>query len=349
MHFTHELPFVSVVRLCKLVGFVCLERELGYISFNFANGVTMTSYDSNEQNPQPTPSIWRLVRIPVYILAAILVVQLIVKPFFMFQVPAGYGAALTTGGDVHDEVYLAGPHFKMPWQSAAYMKLITAVLPQDTKPTDSNSQSLNATVVPQVWVEAKHIPILLRAYGSYQAMLKSVVEPQIGQATRGQTSHRTPEQLIWNRDELVSDIRDSLGAGIAQQLKARNIDKDAIQVGLVAVTQFGFSKAVRDTLENKAESQVRTHTANAKARIRGIVADKDARVTEITAEGDAEANKLLNEANAYRAKKLGEAAAASADVAQYEAIVKWVDKGGKSPRIQLAPGSQVIINGQPAK
>lgn len=309
----------------------------------------MTSYDSNEQNPQPTPSIWRLVRIPALILGGIMFLQLIVQPFFMFQVPAGYGAALTTGGDVAEDVYLAGPHFKLPWQSASYMKLITGVLPQETKPTDSNSQSLNATVVPQIWIEAKYIPTLLRAYGSYDVMLKSVVEPQILQATRGQTSHRTPEQLIWNRDELVNDIRETLGAGIAQQLKARSIDKAAIQVGMVAVTQFGFSKAVRDTLENKAESQVRTHTANAKARIRGIVADKDARVTEITAEGDAEANKLLNDANAYRAKKLGEAAAASADVAQFEAITKWVDKGGKTPRIQLAPGSQVILNGQPSK
>jgi regulator of protease activity HflC (stomatin/prohibitin superfamily) len=116
-------------------------------------------------------------------------------------------------------------------------------------------------------------------------------------------------------------------------------------VGLVAITQFGFSKPVRDTLENKAESQVKTHTANAQAKIRGIDADMNGRVTEIIADGEAAAAQAIAKANAYKVQKVGAANAVAPDVAKYEAIMKWLKAGGHSPRIQLGNNTQVIISG----
>ncbi|MBS1998506.1 MAG: hypothetical protein JSS86_19410 [Cyanobacteria bacterium SZAS LIN-2] len=300
----------------------------------------MSSFD---QNPNPGPSVLKQVRLPLIILATLFVLQVIVQPMFLFSVPAGSGAALATGGSVQDDVYMPGPHFKMPWQSAIYMKLWTVAEPRETNPTDSNNQPVTATVVPQIWIEAKDIPTLARNYGSFEAVIKGVVEPQINQATRGKTSLKTPEQLIWQRPEVVADIRTALQAAISEQLEAKHVDPNAVHVGLVAITQFGFSKPVRDTLENKAESQVKTHTANAQAKIRGIVADKEGRVTEIVADGDATAAQIIAQANAYKVKKVGEAAAAAADVAKYEAIVKWAEAGGNSPRMQLGNGTQVII------
>jgi len=300
---------------------------------------------SHDENPNAGPSILKVVRLPLIILATLFVLQVIVQPLFLFSVPAGSGAALATGGSVQDDVYMPGPHFKLPWQSAIYMKLWTVAEPRETTPTDSNNQALNATVVPQIWIEAKDIPTLARNYGSFEAVIKGVVEPQINQATRGKTSLKTPEKLIWERPEVVADIRTALQAAISEQLEAKHVDPNAIHVGLVAITQFGFSKPVRDTLENKAESQVKTHTANAAARIKGIVADKDGRVTEIVADGEATAAQIIAQANAYKVKKVGEAAAAAADVAKYEAIVKWAEAGGKSPRMQVGNGTQLIING----
>ncbi len=271
--------------------------------------------------------------------------QLIVQPLFVLQVPAGYAAVLATGGSVEDTVYMPGPHLKKFWQHAIYVKLWTVAEPRETTPTDSNNQAIGATVVPQIWIEASAIPALVRNYGDLPSLLKSVVDPQINQATRGQSSLRTPEKLIWDRPQVVKDVQTALQAAISEQLQAKGVDPDAVHVGLVAITQFSFSEPVRKTLEAKAESQVRTHTANANATIRGIVADKEGQVTEITADGDAAASQIIAQANAYKVQKVGEANAAAPDVAVYEAIMKWLAAGGHSSRIQLGNGGSLMISG----
>jgi regulator of protease activity HflC (stomatin/prohibitin superfamily) len=305
----------------------------------------MPSYD---RQPESGVNVFKLVRTPLIILASLFVLQAIVQPLFLMEVPVGYGGALAFGGSVENRVFEAGPHLKMPWQHSILMKLRTVADARETTPADSNNQPIGATVVPQIWIEPSAIPALAKNYGSFDSLIKSVVEPQITQATRGTTSLHTPEDLIWNRPTVVGDVRNSLQAAISEQLEAKGVDKNAIHVGLIAITQFGFSKPVRDTLEAKAESQVKTHTANAKAKIRAIEADKDGQVTEITADGDAEYSRIIAQANAYKVQKVGEAAAAAADVAKYEAIAKWIEAGGHSSRVQLGNGAQVIINGSAA-
>jgi len=290
-------------------------------------------------------SLWSMLKVPAMVLLAMFVLQVIMQPLLMFSVPAGYGAALATGGSVQDGVFMPGPHFKLPWQSAIYMKLWTIADARETTPTDSNNQAISATVVPQIWIEPSAIPSLARNYGDFQSVIKGVVDPQINQATRGQTSLRTPEKLIWERPAVVADVQKALQTAISDQLEQKGVDRNAVHVGLVAITHFGFSKPVRDTLEAKAESHVKTLTANANAQILNINADKDGQVTEITADAEATAAKIIAEANAYKVQKVGQANAAAPDVAKYEAIMKWLQAGGKSPRIQLGPNTQVIISG----
>jgi len=225
------------------------------------------------------------------------------------------------------------------------MKLWTVAEARETTPGDSNNQPITATVVPQIWIEASAIPALAKSYGTFDSLMKIVVDPQINQATRGQTSLRTPEKLIWDRQEVVNDVQKDLQTNISEQLEAKGVKGDSVHVGLVAITQFGFAKGVRDTLEAKAESQVKTHTANAAAKIRNIDADMKGKTTEITADGDAKASQIIAEAQAYKVQKVGEANASAPDVAKYEAIMKWLAAGGHSTRMQLGAGTQVIISG----
>jgi regulator of protease activity HflC (stomatin/prohibitin superfamily) len=301
------------------------------------------SFENEHQDN--TVSIWKSIRTPGLILAALFTVQAIILPLFVMSVPAGSAAVLAFGGSVEKTVLMPGPHIKMPWQHGIFMKLWTIAEPRETTPTDSNNQAITATVVPQIWIDPNAIPALVNNYGDFATLMKSVVDPQINQATRAQTSLRSPEKLIWNRADVVRDVRTSLQDAISEQLEAKGVDRDAIKVGLIAITQFGFSDAVRETLEAKAESQVRTHTATAQATIRGINADKDGHVTEIKADGDSAAAQIIAEANAYKVQKVGEANAAAPDVAKYEAIMKWLAAGGHSSRVQVGNGTQVILNG----
>jgi regulator of protease activity HflC (stomatin/prohibitin superfamily) len=298
----------------------------------------------DEQNPT-SPSLWKLVRIPALITIAFFVLQVIIQPLFIVAVPAGSVAVLAFGGSVDNETLEPGPHLKSPLKHAIYMKMWTIAEARETAPTDSNNQAITATVVPQIWIEPSAVPSLVRNYGDFQSLMKSVVDPQINQATRGQTSNHTPESLIWDRPKVVGDVRKALQEAISEQLEAKGVDRNAVHVGLVAITQFGFSSAVRGTLEAKAESQVRTHTATAQAKIRGIVADKDGHVTEILADGDATYAQTIAEANAYKVQKVGEANAAAPDVATYESIMKWLAAGGHSSRVQVGGSTPVIING----
>lgn len=301
----------------------------------------MYSYEKKK----PTTSLWQLVKWPMIITGTLFALQVIVQPLFLLTVPTGYGAALAIGGSVGDTTYMPGPHFKLPWQSAILMKLWTVAEVRETTPADSNNQPIGATVVPQIWIEPSAIPALARNYHNFESLMKAVVDPQISQATRAQTSLHTPEELIWERPAVVENIQKALQAAISDQLATKGVDRNAIHVGLVAIPHFAFSEPVRNTLEAKAESQVRTHTANAQAKIRGIEADMNGQVTEITADGDAEASQIIAKANAYKVAKVGEANAAAPDVGKYEAIMNWLAAGGHSSRIQLGNGAQVIISG----
>jgi regulator of protease activity HflC (stomatin/prohibitin superfamily) len=292
---------------------------------------------------------FKLVRLPVILTAVVFTLQVIVKPMFCTEVPVGYGGALAFGGSVENRVLDEGPHFKWPWQHTILMSLRTLADARQTTPTDSNNQAIGATVQPQVWIDPKAIPALARNYGTFDNVMKSVVDPQINQATRGTVSTHTPEQLVWTRPDIVRDVRASLQAAIGDQLEAKGVDKNAVQVGLIAITDFSFSDAVRHTLEQKAESGVKAKTATAQAQIRAIDADKDGQVTEITADGNATATQIIAEANAYKVQKVGEAAAAAASVSELEAIQHWIDAGGHSSRVQLAPGANVIISATPAQ
>lgn len=301
----------------------------------------MNSYDTPSN--QNTYSIFELAKRPLIATVIFFVLQVIIVPLFLLEVPVGYGAATAFGGSVDSEVYLSGPHFVAPWKKALYWKLQTVVLPRDTTPTDSNNQPITAKVLPQVWIEPAAIPALARNYGDYESMMRSVVEPQINQATRGKTSQRDPEHLIWERNDVVIGIQQALQAGISESLKVKGVQTDAVHVGLVSIPQFGFSKAVRDTLEKKAESHVRTLTANALARIAEIEADRKAQLVEIAADGESQAREILAAADAYKAEKIGKANAAAPIVAKYEAIMKWLDAGGHASRMQLSGNSQVIL------
>jgi len=301
----------------------------------------MNSYD-NDTNLK-TYNIFSLAKTPLILTGIFFVLQVIIVPLFLLKVPVGYGAATAFGGSVDEEVYLSGPHFVAPWKKALFWKLQTVVRPRDTTPTDSNNQPITAKVLPQVWIEPSAIPSLARNYGDYDSMMRSVVEPQINQATRGKTSQRDPEHLIWERHDVVVGIQEALQAGISDALKVKGVPADAVHVGLVSIPQFGFSKAVRDTLENKAESHVRTLTARASAKIAEIEADRKAQLVEIAADGESQAKQILAEADAYKADKIGKANAAAPIVAKYEAIMRWLDAGGHASRMQLNGNSQVIL------
>lgn len=73
----------------------------------------------------------------------------------------------------------------------------------------------------EFWIEPAAIPALARNYGDYESMMRSVVEPQINQATRGKTSQRDPEHLIWERNDVVIGIQQALQAGISESLKVK--------------------------------------------------------------------------------------------------------------------------------
>jgi regulator of protease activity HflC (stomatin/prohibitin superfamily) len=301
----------------------------------------MSSYDNNETNQ--SYNIFKLAKTPLIVTGIFFLLQVIIVPLFLLEVPVGYGAVTAFGGSVDETVYLSGPHFVAPWKKALNWKLQTVVRPRDTTPTDSNNQPITAKVLPQVWIEPSAIPTLARNYGDYESMMKSVVEPQINQATRGKTSQRDPEHLIWERHEVVVGIQEALQTGISDALKVKGVSTKAVHVGLVSIPQFGFSKAVRDTLENKAESHVRTLTAKALAKIAEIEADRKAQLVEIAADGESQAKEILASADAYKADKIGKANAAAPIVAKYESIMKWLDAGGHASRIQLSGNSQVIL------
>ena len=152
----------------------------------------MPTFDNSTQSGV---NVMKLVRLPLIILGVLFVLQVIVQPLFLLEVPNGSAAAIAFGGSVENHVYEAGPHLKMPWQHAIIMKLQTVADARETTPTDSNNQAIGATVVPQIWIEPSAIPSLARNYGSFEGLIKSVVEPQINQATRGNVSLHTPEEL----------------------------------------------------------------------------------------------------------------------------------------------------------
>lgn len=286
--------------------------------------------------------IYQRCRWPVWVFGA-LVCAALIKCFFTAEVPAGHVALLYNWGKL-DTAYTHAPGlmWKAPWpmQSVEYFPVRLAVKCHQGEAADNKQQLVDTTICVQLQVNPDKAPILRKEVGTFNTVLSTVVDNNILQATKAETTRHPVEGLVVDRETLRTDVATHLQQLVDKTLADKGIT-DAIHIVQVGVTQFDFKDGFVKAIDRKVKAEQDAFTAGIQKQITEIDADADAKVTEIIAEANAYATRAVNEAKAEAIQVLGDAAAANPQLGLYEAIESWnaqapsVNVGGTNSGVNL--------------
>jgi regulator of protease activity HflC (stomatin/prohibitin superfamily) len=286
-------------------------------------------------------SVFRAYRGPIIATCAILL-AIFVKCMFTAEVPAGHVALVYNWGKL-DTSYTHGPGlmWKAPWpaQSVEYFPVRLTVQQHKGEAADSKQQLVDTEISVQLVVNPKAAPMLRKEIGSYETVLSTVVDNNIPQATKAESTQHDVQVLVTDREKLRRDIATHLQQLIDNTLAEKNIT-DAIKVVQVGVTQFDFKDGFVRSIDDKVKAQQEAFTAAIQKRITEIDADANARRTEILAAANADATRDINDAQTYAIQILGDAAATDGRLGLYEAIQNW---NNHVPGVNMGAGANIML------
>jgi regulator of protease activity HflC (stomatin/prohibitin superfamily) len=286
--------------------------------------------------------VLRAARKPLFFLGVLIVLSL-VKGFFTAEIPAGHVGLLFNWGklDMTAEPRESGLMFKWPWpiQSVEYYPTRLTIAVQKGEAADSKQQLIDTGVAVQLMITPSKAAILRKGVGRFEAVLTTVVDNNILQATKAETTQHEVGKLVGERPKLVEAIQTRLQGLIDHTLAEKGIT-DALKVVQVGIIQFDFKEGFINAIDKKVRSDQEAYTQAIKKDIKVIESDAAGQRTEILAKATAYRTRVLGDAQAYAIKVVGDASKADARLALYEAIINW---NKKAPLYNLDGGVSLMI------
>jgi regulator of protease activity HflC (stomatin/prohibitin superfamily) len=188
-------------------------------------------------------------------------------------------------GELHDNVYHEGLHFKAPLVDEPYSLDIrqqtfgSGVMSAAT--ADTQEVSSNVAII---WkIKPSNAPEIYRNYRTIEEISSKVIAPIVSDLFKTEVNKFNSADLLKSRDTL----RQKFTSSLVSQLSKYHID-----VSQVSLTNFQFSKAYMDAIESKQQATV----LRDKATIEQETAKIQAATKLIEAEGEANAIKVKTQA-----------------------------------------------------
>ena len=237
--------------------------------------------------------------------AGVIVAVGIVLCFFTCfrTVPTGHTGIVTTFGNVENYTYEAGVHLSAPWHEVINMDNRNQRASIDLLCFSSDIQEVNVTYTLNYQIEKAYAQKIYKEIG--KGYFNTVITPRIQEAVKSVVAQYTAEQLLENRAELSTQIKDIL----TQKLSAYNVE-----VLDTSLENLDFSDAFTDAVEAKQvaeqkskqakiEQEQKTMEAEAEAKRAQIQAEADAAVAKIAAEAELDVVKIQADAAEYAGQK----------------------------------------------
>jgi regulator of protease activity HflC (stomatin/prohibitin superfamily) len=218
-------------------------------------------------------------------------------------VPTGHTGIVTTFGNVEDYTYEAGVHFSAPWHSVINMDNRNQRASVDLLCFSSDIQEVSVTYTLNYQIEKAYAQKIYKEIG--KGYYSTVINPRIQEAVKSVLAQYTAEQLLENRAQLSTQIKDIL----TEKLSAYNVE-----VLDTSLENLDFSDAFTDAVESKQvaeqkskqakiEQEQKTMEAEAEAKRAQIQAEAEAAVAKIAAEAELDVVKIQADAAEYAGQK----------------------------------------------
>jgi regulator of protease activity HflC (stomatin/prohibitin superfamily) len=199
-----------------------------------------------------------------------------------YIVSAGERAVVTTFGKPDMVAKAEGLHFKIPIiQKAVKMSVQTQKYEADLTAASKDLQDVQTKIAINYHVVPEQVPTIYRDIGVNYAF--TVIQPLEQEANKGVTAQFTAEQLITNREEVRSRMKEML----AERLAPRGIIVEDI-----SIVNFAFSPSFTAAIEAKVTAE--QNALAAKNKLAQIEYEAQQKVA--TANGDAQAISIKGQA-----------------------------------------------------
>lgn len=281
---------------------------------------------------------------------AVLLLLVLVLFLSCFEVvdPGNRGVHVSFG-ELTEESYDEGLHFKAPWASIHEVNIQEQIVVSAAGAASSDLQTVTTEVAVNYKPEADMVWWLYQNLGKTGEIWRTTkLNPIIGESVKSVTAKYTAENLIKHREEVKAEIERI----ITQRALGSNLIVTAVNI-----TDFKFSasfdhaieakvQAEQDTLrarneleKEKVEAEKKVVQSEAEAKMKELQAVADRRAVEERAAGEAKQIELLSIANAEAVKRQA-AAEAEANKVLLETLDKKILENkrlekwdGKLPRV----------------
>lgn len=274
----------------------------------------------------------------IVVLATILVLGLITGLSSCTKVDSGCTGVRVQFGAVQETAFEAGLHFKTPFvEKVIEMNNKVQKVEVDAGSTSKDLQSVDSTLAVNYHLAKESSIAMYKNIGlSYE---DTILQPAIQEATKSVMAAYRAEELIQRRGEVSIAIMDEI---------TKKVSDYGIIIDEFNITNFGFSQAFDDAIEQKlvaeqnkikaaTENEQRVAAAEADAAEAKARAEGEAESLKIKAEGEAAAIKAKADAEAEANKKIRESI--TSELIDYNKIEKW---NGQQPNV-VGGGSGAII------
>lgn len=262
------------------------------------------------------------------------------------SVPAGHTGILITFGKVEDRILTEGFYWKSPFQKVIKMDNRMQKTVEEFQAFSSDIQEVDIMLAVNYSINQEIAQNLYRTVGV--EYYTNIVYPRLLESTKSVFSNYTAEQLIDNRENISTEIKDLVIPDVAHY---------GIIISDINVQDIDFTDAFTNAVEAKqvaAQNKLAAETKQAQLTMEAeqeaarqvIKANADAEQAQIAARADLEVTKIQADAAEYAGQK--EAAKNKAisewltpDLLKYYYIQQW---DGKLPTYMFGEDTGILMS-----
>ena len=243
-----------------------------------------------------------------------------------------------------------GLHFKAPIvDSLETMEVRTRKNVEEHIPVATAEQMPSHATVSVNWTVNRAEAIdIFKQYGGLDQFESRILDPKIKSGSKEAISKHTAEEIIRNRNVVITKIQDAIITAmepypiVINSVQLENITFPMTYTNAIEAKQVALQEAVKEEhkLERqRLEAQRQVNTAEAEKQSRMKAADGVAYQTETEAKAEAEAIRLIGIANAGKIQAMATALATNPQVIEYEQVKRWQ---GNVPTTVMGNGQSIM-------
>jgi regulator of protease activity HflC (stomatin/prohibitin superfamily) len=243
-----------------------------------------------------------------------------------------------------------GLHFKAPIvDSLESMEVRTRKNVEEHIPVATAEQMPSHATVSVNWTVNRAEAIdIFKQYGGLDQFESRILDPKIKSGSKEAISKHTAEEIIRNRNVVITKIQDAIITAmepypiVINSVQLENITFPMTYTNAIEAKQVALQEAVKEEhkLERqRLEAQRQVNTAEAEKQSRMKAADGVAYQTETEAKAEAEAIRLIGIANAGKIQAMATALATNPQVIEYEQVKRWQ---GNVPTTVMGNGQSIM-------